>query len=80
VKSEIELFVIDKVREMRLNSKISQASLAIKLGLSVGFIGHVENPNSRAKYNLNHINELVKIFNCKFEDFFPSKAFEKRSI
>lgn len=45
LKSEIELFVIDKVKEMRLKANISQAQLAIKLDVSVGFIGHVESPN-----------------------------------
>jgi len=70
-KSEIELFVINKVREMRIKLNISQADLAHKLDLSVGFIGHVESLKHRAKYNLNHINKLAKIFNCSFQDFFP---------
>ena len=71
LKSEIELFVINKVREMRIKSNISQAELALKLDLSVGFIGHIESPYHRAKYNLNHINKLAKIFDCPFQDFFP---------
>ncbi|KEQ28293.1 XRE family transcriptional regulator [Pedobacter antarcticus 4BY] len=71
MKSEIELFVINKVRMMRVSAGISQQQLAIKMELSVGFIGHVESPKHRAKYNLNHINSLVKIFNCNFQDFFP---------
>ncbi|MBB6273144.1 transcriptional regulator with XRE-family HTH domain [Pedobacter cryoconitis] len=75
-KSEIELYVINRVREIRIHQKISQADLAIKLDLSVGFIGHVESPNHRAKYNLNHINKLAKIFDCPFQDFFPSTPFE----
>ena len=70
-KSEIELFIINRVREMRINLNISQADLAHKLELSVGFIGHVESSKHRAKYNLNHINKLAKIFNCSFQDFFP---------
>jgi DNA-binding XRE family transcriptional regulator len=60
---------------MRNKADISQAELALKLGLSVGFIGHIENPNQRAKYNLNHINDLAVIFKCQFSDFFPSEPF-----
>ena len=66
MKTPIEQYVIDKVREKRL---------AYCLGVSRGFIGDVENPNQRAKYNLNHINELSIIFNCPFSDFFPSTPF-----
>ena len=71
-KSEIELYVINKVKEMRVEIGLSQAELAHKLDVSVGFIGHVESPRHRAKYNLNHINSLAKIFNRAFSDFFPS--------
>lgn len=74
LKTEIELFVIDKVKEMRLKANISQAQLAIKLDVSVGFIGHVESPSRRAKYNLNHLNKLVLILDCRFKDFFPEEA------
>lgn len=73
VKTEIELYVINKVREMRVQLKISQAQLALKLNMSVGFIGHIESPKHRAKYNLNHLNQLAQIFNCPFSYFFPPK-------
>ena len=75
IKSEIELYVIQKVREMRTRAGISQAALAMKMDISIGFIGHVENPHHRAKYNLNHLNKLAVIFNCQFQDFFPSSPF-----
>lgn len=75
LKSDIELYVINKVREMRMSINISQADLAHRLNLSVGFIGHIENPKHRAKYNLNHINELAKIFGCSVKDFLPDTPF-----
>ena len=71
LKSEIELYVINRAREMRMKANISQAQLALELDLSVGFIGHIESPNKNAKYNLNHINKLAKIFKCSVKDFFP---------
>lgn len=73
-KSEIELFVINKVKEMRIKANLSQAELAIKLDLSVGFLGHIESPKKPAKYNLNHINKLAKIFNCSPQAFLPEKS------
>lgn len=75
LKSEIELYVINKVREMRVAKNISQADLALKLNLSVGFLGHIESPKFRAKYNLNHLNELAKIFDCSIKDFMPDMPF-----
>ncbi len=73
-KTEIELYVINKVREMRMKLKISQAQLALQLDISVGFIGHIESPKHRAKYNLNHLNLLAKIFDCPFSYFFPESS------
>ena len=60
--TEVEQYVIDAVREMRLKKGVSQKELANLLDVSIGFIGDVESPRSRAKYNLNHINALAKIF------------------
>jgi transcriptional regulator with XRE-family HTH domain len=58
-KSKIELFVIQKVRERREGEGLSQADLAFKLDVSLGFIGQVESSNYPAKYNLNHLNKLA---------------------
>ncbi|WP_090698229.1 helix-turn-helix domain-containing protein [Daejeonella rubra] len=74
-KTEIELFIINRVKEMRIQSGLSQSQLAIKMDISIGFVGNVESPNHRAKYNVNHLNKLAKVFNCNFSDFFPEKPF-----
>ncbi|ATP56228.1 transcriptional regulator [Pedobacter ginsengisoli] len=71
LKSEIDIYVINKVRELRIAAGISQADLALALDLSVGFIGHIESPKYRAKYNLSHLNRLATILNCSIKDFFP---------
>jgi transcriptional regulator with XRE-family HTH domain len=76
MKTKIEQFVIDKVREMRQKENLSQAKLADLLALTKGFVGNAENPNRIEKYNLNHINELAIIFNCSITDFFPKEPFE----
>jgi transcriptional regulator with XRE-family HTH domain len=51
----------------------SQKDLAYQMELSIGFIGDIENPRYRAKYNLNHINELARVFECSPKDFLPEK-------
>ena len=67
----IEDYVINTVKEKRIKKGISQAGLAHLLEVSEGFIGNVESPNYRAKYNLNHLNALAKIFECSPKDFLP---------
>lgn len=69
----IEKYVIEKVKQMRVDREISQANLARLLDVSEGFIGNIENPNYRDKYNINHINDLAKIFKCSPREFLPEK-------
>jgi len=71
IKTSIEQYVIDKVKEIRTGKGISQAKLAHLIDLSVGFIGNVENPRHIAKYNLNHLNRISIELNVPFKDFFP---------
>lgn len=73
MKTPIERYIIEQVKQLRLDRGMSQADLAFKMGLSYGFIGKVESPNLPAKYNLNHLNALAVIFNVSPKDFFPDK-------
>jgi transcriptional regulator with XRE-family HTH domain len=73
--TKIEQYIIDRVKEIRTEKNISQAELSRLLDVSEGFIGNVENKNYRAKYNLNHINALAKLFKCSPKDFLPEKPF-----
>lgn len=73
MKSRFDLYVIDRAKEFRLKQSLSQAALAIKMDVSDTFIGQVENPKHRSKYNLAHINKLAQIFTCSPKDFLPEK-------
>lgn len=73
MKSKIDQFVINRVKEKRLEKNISQADLANELDMSVGFIGKVESNKYPSHYNLRHINLLAKILNCSPQDFLPKK-------
>ena len=71
--TKIETYIIARVKDKRVAAGISQANLARMLDVSEGFIGNIENPNYRDKYNVNHLNELAKIFKCSPRDFLPEK-------
>ena len=78
LKSDIELFVINKVKEKREQAKLSQSELAFRLDVSNGFIGQAESSKHPSKYNLNHLNRLAVIFDCSIKDFMPDKPFNKQ--
>lgn len=71
----IEDFVIQKIKQMRIAHNLSQQELADNINVSQSFIRDCENPKRRAKYNLNHLNELAKFFKCSFSEFFPKQPF-----
>lgn len=71
--NKIDKYVIQKVKEFRIESGMTQITLSQKLNMSDSFIGHVESPKRRDKYNLKHLNALAKIFKCSPRDFLPEK-------
>lgn len=72
-KTKFEMAVIDKVTEMRRKKDLSQDDIAIILGLTRGYIGQIESPNSPSTYNINHLNRLAYEFGCSPQDFLPNK-------
>jgi len=76
LKSDIEAYVINKVKEKRMERNLSQSELAVELDVSNGFIGQAESSKSPTKYNLNHLNQLAIIFNCSVKDFIPEQPFK----
>lgn len=73
MKSDIEWYVIQKVREKREEKSLTQIQLSLELGLSPGWVGKVESRKIKDKYNLNHLNELARILKCSPQDFLPKK-------
>ncbi len=60
--SELDLFVIDKIREYRGKNKpyISQVELSQRMGYADGYVGKVENFSSNARYNIRKLNLVAK--------------------
>jgi transcriptional regulator with XRE-family HTH domain len=73
MKSAIELYIVQKVKEQRKKRKMSQRYLADCLNVSQSFIRNIENENDDTAYNIDHLNEIGKIFDCSIRDFFPEK-------
>lgn len=74
--SPIEQHVIDFVQKLRTKKGASQADIATIIGSSQAFIASVENHNSRAKYNLNHINAIAEHFGISPQEFLPKKPYK----
>ena len=79
-KSEIETFVISKVRERREHQMMSQSELATHLDVSDGFIGMVESLKYPSKYSVEQLNRLAIILKCSIRDFFPEKPLNVKTI
>ena len=78
--TEVELYVINKVKEYRIAAKMSQRKLCMELRLSPTYVFYAESSKYTAKYNLNQLNELAKIFKCSIADFMPSPYVEADTI
>lgn len=73
VIADIDLYLINKARELRVARGISQLKLSIALGLTEGAVSKIESPKQRAKYNIRHINLLAKALRCNPSDLLPPK-------
>lgn len=67
MKSAIELYV-SKIKEYQLAHKGSLRYLADCMNASHTFIKNIEDLESDKAYNLDHINLLAKVFECKISD------------
>ncbi|WP_418502095.1 helix-turn-helix domain-containing protein [Flagellimonas sp.] len=76
IMSHIDFHVIESLRELRVKSKpyIDQVELAQRIGVSEGYVGQIENPKSRAKYNMRMMARAAKALNLKsYQDIFPQE-------
>ncbi len=74
MRSAIEQYIIDKVREIRIVKGKSQADIAYGIGFeSTGYVGEIESSNSEssAAYNIDHLNKIAKVLGCSPKDFWP---------
>lgn len=70
---KIEQYIIDFVRNLRIQNDLRQEDIANILEVKPSFIGNVESASHPAKYNLRHINLLADHFGMSPRDFLPEK-------
>lgn len=78
-KTDFELAVINRVKEIRIEKGLSQYDLSVILGTSSSFIGQVEISNHSSKYNLNHLNKLAFEWGCSPQIFIPTKPISEKT-
>lgn len=71
MKSAIDLYVINKIKEKRKEEKYSQRGLAEVLKCSSGLVGLIESPKYPNRYTIHQIYLIAKEFDCSPADFFP---------
>ena len=69
--TEIDKYVIGKVKEKRVEKGMSQSALAFELEMSNGVIGKIESGKYGKKYNVAQLNEIARVLDCSIRDFFP---------
>lgn len=77
--SEIDRYVIQQVKERRIDKGVSQTTLAYELDVSPGFIGKIESGKYEKKYSVAQLNKLAFIFKCSPKDFLPEKPLKEKS-
>ena len=70
MKSKVDLFVINKIREKRKELGVSQRGLAAILDCSPSFIGQVESDKFDIKYSVHQVFLIAQFFDCSPAVFF----------
>ncbi|SFU75538.1 hypothetical protein SAMN05216480_12022 [Pustulibacterium marinum] len=76
VMSHLDFYIIESIRELRAKSTpyIDQLALAQLIGVSEGYIGQIENPKNRAKYNIRMLARVAKALKLKsYNDILPKE-------
>ncbi|ATV33239.1 XRE family transcriptional regulator [Prevotella intermedia] len=76
MKSKIDLFVITRIKERRMQKNISQRGLAAILDCSPSFIGQVESEKFDVKYSVHQVFLIAQFFECSPAEFFPPIDFD----
>ena len=70
MKTELQLNIINIIRELRLDNNLSQAGLGDVIGVSYGMIGNIESTKYPQKYTLKQIYTICEHFEYPVEKIF----------
>lgn len=72
-KTDYQLEVLLRIKQLRLNAQLSQPKLADLLDVTNGQIGNIESANQPQKYTLAQIVRLCEEFGCTINSIFTGK-------
>ena len=72
-KTEYQLEIILKIKELREANNVSQKELSNLLEVAPGLIGSIESPKFPHKYTLSQIYKICHYFNITIEQLFISE-------
>lgn len=78
--SQLDWHIINQVKTLRKKKGISQDNLSVKIGFSEKFIGSIENPTAKKRFNIGHLNLLAKALDCSLWDLVPETPFAEDYI
>lgn len=79
-KTETQMKLIMRIREMRTKAGISQQQLAQILDITNGQIGNIESLRYPHKYTLNQLNLIAHHFHVPIESFFMAESEKELTI
>lgn len=71
--SKIDKYIIEKVKQKRMEQGYTQYQLAFEMEVPRSFISMIESGRYGKKYNTTQLNEIAKIFGCSPRDFLPKE-------
>lgn len=74
MKSQYQIEIIGRIRQLRHERRCSQADLSAMLGISRGQIGCIESHRYPHKYTLQQIYTICQEFSYRIEHLFLSEA------
>jgi len=81
ITSELDFYINEKIRELRIKAKLGQVALSQKLGVAEGYIGSIENPKDDAKANIRMLARIAQALEQEsYLEFFPNKIFSNDMV
>lgn len=66
-KSEYQLEVVNRIKDLRIKADVGQTKLANLLDVVSGQIGNIESPRYQHKYTLKQLYTISKFFDVSIE-------------
>ncbi len=71
MRSEVDQYLINRVREKRKELGISQRGIAALLECHPSYIGQIESDKFDTKYSVHQLFHLAQLLDCSLSDLLP---------